>query len=293
MEVSFLIVTKNRPTELDLTLQKLKALVDLKIHEVLVYIDGCVATEALIAKYPWVIWDSSTKSLGASPARNFLYKKASGSVFIGLDDDAHPLSNDFIVAVEREYLDNKKLGIIAFQEVRGIFDTDEKALENANFNQNSHLTNDFVGCGFAISKEAYFSTRGFPTWIDIYGEESCLAIEVLENNYDILYQPKIIVNHRVDVQKRLLAGRNYFRFEKQLKNTFKYYLAYYQNPTFKIAKMLHHNFMKYGLQDFRYFRLFFKSVFSVLIGLPKLPAYRKPISKATFLKMKKLKGLHY
>ena len=293
MEVSFLIVTKNRPNELEVTLQKLKALVDLSLHEVLVFIDGCAATEALTNKYTWVIWEVSKKSLGASPARNMLYKKASGVLFIGLDDDAHPVSHDFIISVEREYLSNKKLGIIAFQDIRGIFDTDEKVLENANFNQDPYLTSDFVGCGFAISKEAYFSTRGFPTWIDIYGEESCLAIEVLESNYDILHQPKIAVNHRVDTQRRLLAGRNYFRFEKQLKNTFKYYLAYYPNPTFRIAKMLHHNLMKYGLQDFRFFRLFFKSVFNVLIGLPQLPAYRKPISKATFLKMKKLKGLHY
>lgn len=293
MNLSFLIVTKGRPEPLDFTLRKLQKLIDLNHHEVCVFIDGCVLTEKIMPNFPWVKWQVSSKSLGASPARNALYKKASGKILIGLDDDAHPISADFINSVRNTFANNPKLGIIAFQEVRGIFINDNEALSKAKSNLNSFLTNDFVGCGFAVSREAYFSTRGFPKWIDIYGEESCLAIEIIDNNYEILYQPQIIVNHRVDVQQRKLAGRNYFRFEKQLKNTFKYYLAYYPNPAYRIAKMLHHNFMKYALQDFRFFKLYFKSVFSVFISFPKLSSYRNPVSKSTIEKMKKLKGLPY
>ena len=293
MNLSFLIVTKGRPEPLDFTLRRLQKLIELDYQEVCVFIDGCVLTEKIMPNFPWVKWEVSSKSLGASPARNALYEKASGKILIGLDDDAHPISADFINSVRNTFATNPKFGIIAFQEVRGIFINDNEALSHAKSNLNSFLTNDFVGCGFAVSREAYFSTRGFPKWIDIYGEESCLAIEIIDNNYEILYQPNIIVNHRVDVQQRKLAGRIYFRFEKQLKNTFKYYLAYYPNPAYRITKMLHHNFMKYALQDFRFFKLYFKSVFSVFISFPKLSSYRKPVSKSTIEKMKKLKGLPY
>ena len=48
--------------------------------------------------------------------------------------------------------------------------------------------------------------------MDIYGEEPALAIEVLDLGYQILYQPNIKVNHRIDVEKRRLLGKNYFRF---------------------------------------------------------------------------------
>lgn len=293
MKISFLIVTKARPQELEFTLKKIQKLIDRTIHEVRVFIDGCPLTENLVEKYPWVNWQVSKKSIGASPARSVLYKEAKGEIFIGLDDDAHPVSLNFIEAVEEEYFKNPNLGIIAFQEVRGIFENDNSALAEANIERESHLTKDFVGCGFAVSRKAYFSSRGFPTWMDIYGEESCVAIEILDHDFDILYQPKNIVNHRVDVEKRKKAGRNYFRFQKQLQNTLKYSLVYYPNPSYRILKVLHHNFKKYALQDFRFFKLYFKSIFNVLISLHTTLHFRKKVSRATIDKMKKLKGLQY
>ena len=179
MEISILIVTKNRPDELEITLSKLFWLLDLSIHEVLVFIDGCKKTEALRKKYLWVQWEKSAISISASPARNKLYKKAKGKIFVGLDDDAHPLSRNFITQTKSVFLHNPKIGIISFQEIRGVFISDYEALKTAELEKYSHPTNDFVGCGFAIRKDIYDLTTGFPVWIDIYGEESCLAIEVI------------------------------------------------------------------------------------------------------------------
>jgi hypothetical protein len=56
-------------------------------------------------------------------------------------------------------------------------------------------------------------TNGFRTWIDIYGEEPCLSIEVLDLDFGHLYTNQVAVNHRVDGAKRKLQGKNYFRFE--------------------------------------------------------------------------------
>lgn len=293
MEVSILIVTKNRPDELEITLNRLIGLLDLVLHEVLVFIDGCKKTEILITKYPWVQWENSEISIGASPARNKLYKKATGKIFIGLDDDAYPLSDHFITQTQSVFLENEKIGIIAFQEIRGVFISDEEALIMAEPKMDSYPTNDFVGCGFAIKKEVYDSTNGFPVWIDIYGEESCLAIEVLDLGYDINYDNTIIVNHRVDRKKRLEQGRNYFRFEKQLKNTIYYYVVYYPNPMLKIARLLFHNFKKYGLYNLTYFKLFWSALFSVTKELRAVLQFRKPVQKSTLAKMKTVKGIKY
>ncbi len=293
MEVSILIVTRNRPDELEITLNRLIGLLDLALHEVLVFIDGCKKTEVLIAKYPWVQWENSAISISASPARNKLYKKAKGKIFIGLDDDAHPLSEDFITQTQSFFLENEKIGIIAFQEIRGVFISDDQALTMADPNIAKYQTNDFVGCGFAIKKEVYDSTNGFPVWVDIYGEESCLAIEVLDFGYEIHYDNTIIVNHRIDRNKRLSQGRNYFRFEKQLKNTIFYYVVYYPNPILKIARLLFHNFKKYGLYNLTYFKLFWSSLFSVTKELRAVLQFRKPVQKSTLQKLKTLKGIKY
>lgn len=292
MEVSFLIVTKHRANDLRLTLHKLQTLINASIHEVLVFIDGCQETEGLINNFDWVKWTISKKSIGASPARNVLYKEAIGTIFIGLDDDAHPISPDFIMSVENCFKQNTNLGIIAFQEVRGLFASDAEAIKHSKALK-SHYTGDFVGCGFAIRKKVYDATNGFPVWMDIYGEESAVAIETLEAGYTILYQPEIKVNHRVNVALRKKKGRNYYRFQRQLKNSINFYVVYYKHPLKKVAKVLWHNFTKYALKDWRYFRDYFKAVFKTIFGLPKVLKFRKPVKQHTIQKKTNLQGLRY
>ncbi len=292
MQISFLIVTKNRLEDLAFTLKKLELLVDLSIHEVLVFVDGCSETETIISNFSWVKWTVSKKSISASPARNVLYKKAKGDVFIGLDDDAHPLSLNFIKEVKRVFSQYNNLGIIAFQEIRGLFTSDTLALQQSKQTK-SYFTNDFVGCGFAIKKDVYNKTNGFPVWMDIYGEESALAIEVLDQGFSILYYPNIKVNHRVNVKKRQIERKNYFRFEKQLKNTICYFLVYYPNPILKILKALWHNFKKYALKDKVYFVVFIKVSFLTFAGFSKILKHRKPIKKETLKIKQDLQLLNY
>jgi GT2 family glycosyltransferase len=294
MKVSILIVTKNRKEEVKITLRILRGLIDLSIHEVLVFDDGSsYDTSELINKFDWVKWYSSEKSVGASGARNILYPNAKGMYLIGLDDDAHPLTEDFISKVEFIFNSYSNIGIIAFQEVKGIYSSNEEALKSANLNQADYFCNEFIGCGFAIRKEVYSQTNGFPVWMDIYGEESCLALEVVNFGYDILYSPEIVVNHRIDRLKRFEQGRNYFRFERQLKNTINYYIVYYPNPVLKIIKLLNHNFFKYAIKDKQYLVLFFKASFTALKKCKNTLGYRKPVSKKTIHKMQELKSIKY
>ncbi len=292
MKITFLIVTKNRARDLTITLHKLKTLIEASTHEVLVFIDGCKDTETLIDKFHWVKWMISPKSISASPARHKLYKEAKGDILIGLDDDAHPISPNFINEILSHFRKHRNTAILAFQEVRGIFAADEEALLELK-SKETYKTNDFVGCGFAVRQSVYKKTRGFPTWVDIYGEESALAIEVLDLGYDIIYQPEIAVNHRVNVEKRKKIGRNYFRFEHQFKNTIRFYIIYYPNPILKLGKILWHNFKTYAVLDKRYLKSYFKIVLQQIYHLPYILKHRKPVAKATIHKRIQLKGLKY
>lgn len=292
MDVSFLIVTKHRAADLKFTLDRLKAMIDLSIHEVLVLIDGCTETEALVAAYPWVQWTVLEESVSASPARAILYPKAKGAILIGLDDDAHPLTANFITTVQSHFDQHPKVGIIAFQEVRGIFETDQEALAKVKTGTN-YLTNDFIGCGFAIKKSIYESTKGFPKWMTIYGEEPAVALEVLDLGYDILYSYDLQVNHRVNVAKRKQQGRNYFRFEHQLRNSLRFYLVYHPKPLKKIVKLLWHNFKKYALSNVLYFKSYTLVCFKTLFSLGVILKYRQPVKPSTLKKSSNLKGLKY
>ncbi|MFE3871890.1 glycosyltransferase family 2 protein [Flavobacterium sp. ZS1P70] len=294
MKASILIISKNRKEELSVTLNRIGTLVDISIYEVLVLLDGCSdGSEELVHQFNWVIWTVLSKSIGASAARHTLYPKAQGEFLIGLDDDAHPLHSDFIEQTVGLFDKYSNVGIIAFQEVKGIYTSDTEALLKCESRQEDYFTNDFIGCGFAMRKEVYKIINGFPVWIDIYGEESCVAIEVIAKGFEILYSNKIKVNHRVNREVRKITGQNYFRFGKQLKNSTYYFLVYYQCPLISIVKLYWHNFRKYALTDYRCFKIFFKIIFEVSINLPRIMKYREPIDKEVIKKMRSLSGLKF
>lgn len=291
MEISFLIVTKNRPEELQFTLKQLQAIFDAINQEVLVFIDGCVETEQLQSQFPWVKWYVSKESISASPARNFLYQQAVGEIFIGLDDDAHLISEKPIQTIKSYFEANPNLGILAFLEIKGIFENPQTKLESIE--KEEFFTTEFIGCGFAIRKSVYKKTNGFPTWMDIYGEETCLSLEVLDLDYDIFYTNQLAVNHRLDIEKRKLQGNNYFRFQKQLQNSFRIYMVYYRNPFPRILKLLWHNFKKYAISDITYFKLYCKAVGNIIWNFPMALKYRNSVTAKTQHKLKTLKGIYY
>jgi GT2 family glycosyltransferase len=213
-----------------------------------------------------------------------LYKHAKGSILIGIDDDAHPLNPDFIEKTNYIFKRNINVAIIAFEEIRGVFPADKEALKKGIQEDKEYLCGGFVGCGFAIKKSAYFQTQGFPTWIDIYGEESCVAIQILNLGFDILFSNQIKVNHRVNNLERISQGKNYFRFGKQLKNETFFYVVYYPKPVIKIIKLYWHNFQKYAISDRKYFYIYFKTIVKVIIKMPTILKFRNPVNKETITK---------
>ena len=294
MQVSILIVSKNRKVDLLKTLMILDSLIDKSQVEVLVFLDGCSdGSENLKNELTWVKWFVSPKSIGASAARYQIYPLANSEILIGLDDDAHPLDNDFIFKIETLFNEYPNVGILSFEEIKGIYPSDIEVLKQAEKEKKEFFTSQFIGCGFAIRKSVYNQTNGFPSWIDIYGEESCLSIEVLAKGYDILYTNKIKVNHRVDREQRKQNKQNYFRFGKQLKNSTYYYLVYYPFPLINVLKLYWHNFKKYALTDFDCFKIYFKTIIIVLVHIPEILKYRKPVDKSLIVKMRNLSNLKF
>lgn len=294
MKASILIVSKNRKEELEFTLNVLAQMIDFSIHEVLVFLDGCTDDSFVLKeKMKWVQWFSTEKSIGASAARNYLYPKAQSEFLIGLDDDAHPLNSNFIEQTILLFENNPNVGILAFQEIKGVFNSDTEMLNKLETPIEEYYTNEFIGCGFAIRKDVYDKINGFPVWIDIYGEESCVSIEVIQKGYDILYSNRIKINHRVNLEERKYGGQNYFRFGKQLKNSAYYFLVYYPFPILSLLKLYWHNFQKYALLDVKYFKSFFISVLEVLIMFSVILKYRNPVDKEIISKMRNLSRLKY
>lgn len=260
--------------------------------EVLVVVDGCHVTKEMDkTEFDWVDWYYLDKTIGASRARNFLFKLAKGDYLIGLDDDANFISKNPLFYIEEIFRKNLNLGIIAFQEKRGR----NLMIDSLDLEPQYLEVNDFIGCGFCINRNIYLITQGFPIWMDIYGEESCLSLEVLDKGYKIIYTNMIVVHHRIDKEARNLRGHDLFRFGKSLVNGNKYFLVYY--PIHMLPKYLfsifYHNLLKYSCKNKTYFWVFFKSYIYLLFNLFIIIKHRKPVKTETIMLRKKLKAIQY
>ena len=294
MRASILIVSKDRKEDLFKTLTILELLINKSEIEILVFLDGCIDdSESLQDDLSWVKWFNCKKSIGASAARHIIYQQANSEILIGFDDDAHPLNIDFISKIENLFEKNPSVGILAFEEIRGVFHTDAEAIAQSQTEKKEYFTSEFIGCGFAIRKSVYNRTNGFPVWMDIYGEESCLSIEVLSKGYDILYTNQIKINHRVNKEVRKLNRQNYFRFGKQLKNSTYYFLVYYPFPFVNILKLYYHNFRKYALTDWNCCKIYFKTILIVIFNFFEILKFRKPVDKSLIIKMRTLSRLKF
>lgn len=296
MKASVLIVSRNRREELLKTLNILQTFLDPALHEIRVFLDGCTDTShELMGIMPQIKWETSELALGASKARSILYKKALGKILYGFDDDAHPLQENFIEITEGLFSQNPQVGIIGFKEIKGKIETGSFLQENVPPKNENFLVKDFLGCGFAIKKCVYDSTRGFPEWIDIYGEEICLAFETLSAGYDIMYTHEIMVHHRKDSQLRKNLGADILRFQKQLKNTTYFYLVYYPSPLLikSLIKLYFHNFRKYAIRKPAYLKAFFSAIFDCSLGIRNVLRYRKPIEKIQIEKFRQLPNPEY
>lgn len=290
MDISICIVSKDRREELDRTLGVLERLFIGEHSEILVFLDGCHDDSfRLIEKYETISWYSSEESIGASPARRRLFKKAAGTIIFGFDDDAHPLNENFIQIAKDLFQQNPTVAVLTFEEIKGIYENDSCALEH-HIAQNEFLCNSFVGCGFAILKAAYTKIDGFPEWMDIYGEEGAVSIQLMNKGYGILYTSQISVNHRVNRALRKLEGGNFFRFQKQLYNMGMYFLIFYPRHLLprKLLKLFWHNLSKYAFTDVNFFLAFFKALFLFLLKASFIINKRSPVSEETINKMNTL-----
>tara|TARA_R110002020_G_scaffold188328_5_gene387066 strand:+ start:1457 stop:2347 length:891 start_codon:yes stop_codon:yes gene_type:complete len=290
MEASLCIVSRNRKDELYKTLQILQYYINSNKHEILVFLDGCSDnSKKLLVQFPEVKWEVSEERIGASPARRKLFAKAGGEFIFGFDDDAHPLHEDFIKEAIRLFVKEPNLAVISFEEIKGIFKSDTEAMTH-HIEDHSYYCNSFVGCGFVIRKSAYQKISGFPQWLDIYGEEGCVSIQLIDKGYDILYTSLISVNHRVDRQKRKQGGNNAFRFERQLCNMGLYFLIYYpiQLIPKKLVKLFSHNFLKYGVSDWQFFKCYFKGLLIFFTKLPKAFFNRQEVSLKSIKRINQL-----
>lgn len=223
-KISLLITTKNRLTDLQVTLANLSSLLNSEEVECLLYDDGSTdgTSQFVQANYPNIKLYRNEVSKGYMFNRNFLLNNCIGDYAISLDDDAHFLSKKVATTITEHFEAHPKCGVIAFRIFWG------KAIPvTTSTSELPTRVKGFVGCGHIWNMKAWRDIPNYPEWFVFYGEEDFAAYQLFKKNWEIHYLPEVLVNHRVDIKSRKKQDDYQMRLRRSLRSGWYLYFMFY------------------------------------------------------------------
>lgn len=180
--ISFVLPTRNRPDELQRTVEAIAALGIADAE--LIVVDNASTEPVDIGgshsglKKKCVTLDHN---LGAA-ARNVGAREASHDWLVMLDDDSHPLDTGVLDAIADA---GPGIGAIA-ADIR---------LPNGS-RERGGLPEVFVGCGAAIRRELFLSLGGYDPSFGYYAEEYDLCAKLIAGGHRVAFDERFRVLHR-------------------------------------------------------------------------------------------------
>ena len=287
--IAILISTKNRKSDLAITLQKIKKLCNRNDVVCVVFDDGSTdgTYEIVQHHFPKVIVHRNQVSKGYLYCRNKMLNETTADYAISLDDDAHFLTENPIEIIEHYFDQNSKCGVIA-----GRIFWDIVEIENKFSNDKPQVVKGFVGCGHVWRMSAWRDIPNYPEWFQFYGEESFASIQLLKQDWEIHYVPELLVQHRVNRIERVKSKKNVaFRYRRSIRaDWFNYFLFF---PYIEIPrKMAYSIWMQFKNKIFKgnlkIIRPLFLAIIDLILAMPKLMKHRNSLSSEEYEKYLKL-----
>jgi GT2 family glycosyltransferase len=221
MFVSVVIPTHNRRTHV---LQAVQALMEQNYpresYEVIVCCDRCTdgTAQALRARFGNQIEVIQSSVPGPSAAFNKSWRKARGTLVIGLDDDMEVV-DDFIMAHVVAHCGKDKSKIVVTGYCPVVVDQDtspiirelaksfEEYFERLERPARESTPLDICAGNFSIAISALHEIGGFD---ESYPFQRCdfkLAVRLLENGYELCFSRSARANHSITIDASALIGR--------------------------------------------------------------------------------------
>ena len=287
-DFSILITTKNRLSDLKITLNQLACFIENDTIEFIICDDGSTdgTHEFIKENYPDILLIKHQKSKGLIASRNELLNLTKATYAITLDDDAHILSQNPLEIIETFFEVNKKCAVIAFRIFWG-----KNELRNTEHDLKPHRVKSFVGCGHVWRMEAWKEIPNYPDWFVFYGEEAFASYHLFKKKWQVWFLPNVLIQHRVEVKNRKDNDDYTIRLRRSLRSGWYLYLMFF--PIKEIPKRLAYTFwMQLKLKVFKgdYKALFaiLGATFNLILNLPKLILKRKPLTDLQYKEFKDL-----
>lgn len=200
--VSVIVPTKNRRSSLERLLLSLRKQT-LQDIEVIVVDDG---SDEPVGEIPGVMSLRHEKSRGACASRNTGFRASSGDYVVYFDDDAEahdPALLEKALAWPRR---RDRCEAVGFRQVDANDVT--RGVNPANSDE-PVLVGTFFTYGCLVSRKAMLATSGFREPFEYYYEEYEFSLRILNEGFEIIYDPALRVIHHEDSR-----GRNWQRISR-------------------------------------------------------------------------------
>lgn len=287
--IAILISTKNRKSDLEVTLHKIEKLLKRIDVTCVVFDDGSTdgTHEFVQHHFPDIIIHRNQVSKGYLYCRNQMLNLTNADYAISLDDDAHFLTENPVEIIQHYFNQNLRCAVIATR----IFwsSTDLKTIKNSDEPQ---TVKSFVGCGHVWRMKAWHAIPNYPEWFQFYGEESFASMQLLKHNWEVHYVPELLVQHRVDTIERAKSKANVaFRYRRAIRaDWYNYFLFFPFNEIPR--KMAYSIWMQFKNKifkgNFKIIAPLFLAIIDLIVAIPKLIKYRNGLSREEYEKYLKL-----
>lgn len=232
MEASVFLITRNRAEDLRDCLAHLRAQTCAP-REVVVLDNGSTdGTRALVAsEFPEVRLLVSDENLGVAAGRNAAMAACTGDLLVGVDDDAILEDPGFLRRVVAEFEADPSLGCLCPRIVNyhtGLADPKELPAKDKRKAGRRFETSYFVGCAFAIPRAVLDRTGDFPAGYFYAAEESDLGLRIVRAGYRIVYEPTLVVRHKVSPVRSTNRSKYRFYIRNRIWLTESFYPRRYQ-----------------------------------------------------------------
>jgi glycosyltransferase involved in cell wall biosynthesis len=196
---SILITTKNRLSDLAITLDKIQYLLDKKEVTCIICDDGSTDGTAVYLQihYPDIQLIQNLKSQGLIYSRNRLLSLVSSEFAISIDDDAHFLSENPLEFIQKYFEGHPNCGLLGFRIFWGLGEP-----SSIISTEKSHRVQGFVGCAHVWRMQTWRDIPDYPAWFIFYGEENFASFQLIKKHWEIHYLSEVLVHHRVDIKAR-------------------------------------------------------------------------------------------
>jgi len=224
MKFSILITTKNRISDLIVSLNSMQSIINRDDVEFIICDDGSNdGTATYVAThFPRIHLIRNEVSKGYLYNRNKLLNTCKGIYAISLDDDANFLSENPLEEIEKHFIENNNCGLIAFRIFWG-----KELPKSITSDEEIEQVKGFVGCGHVWRIETWKKIPNYPEWFGFFGEESFASFELYKKNFEVHYLPSVLVHHRVDIIARKSNNDYQWRLRRSLRSGWYLFFLYY------------------------------------------------------------------